>query len=231
MLAGLAAVGAPVKPFDVLLVDDLSRLSRDAAEMLRLARLLEYAGITLISVADGIETGTKRSKLTLSVKAIFNEQYLDDLRERALRGLQGRVARGLYTGGRVYGYRSVPVLDAAGRVDAGASRCARARNWSLCRTRPGSSGRSSSGSLPASACAPSPIGSTPRRSPSRPLPPGAAASARAGPRVRCGSSCERELPGFPERPPGDSRLKRKGLAAAASANPLVAHGCGGPQPP
>lgn len=115
----LAAVGSPVKPFDVLLVDDLSRLSRDAAEMLRLARLLEYARITLISVADGIETGTKLSKLTLSVKAIFNEQYLDDLRERTLRGLQGRFARGLHTGGRVYGYRSVPVLDAAGRVDAG----------------------------------------------------------------------------------------------------------------
>jgi site-specific DNA recombinase len=113
----LAAIGATVKPFDVLLVDDLSRLSRDAAEMLRLARLLEYARITLISVADGIETGTKLSKLTLSVKAIFNEQYLDDLRERTLRGLQGRFARGLHTGGRIYGYRSVPVVDPTGRVD------------------------------------------------------------------------------------------------------------------
>jgi hypothetical protein len=98
---------------------DLSRLSRDAAEMLRLARLLEYARITLISVADGIETGTKLSKLTLSVKAIFNEQYLDDLRERVLRGMQGRFARGLHTGGRIYGYRSVPVVDPSGRVDPG----------------------------------------------------------------------------------------------------------------
>jgi len=114
----LAAVGATSKPFDVLLVDDLSRLSRDAAEMLRLARLLEYAQITLISVADGIETGTKLSKLTLSVKAIFNEQYLDDLRERVLRGMRGRFARGLHTGGRIYGYRSVPVVDPSGRVDA-----------------------------------------------------------------------------------------------------------------
>ncbi|HZP35340.1 MAG TPA: recombinase family protein [Methylomirabilota bacterium] len=114
----LAAVGATARPFDVLLVDDLSRLSRDAAEMLRLARLLEHVRITLISVADGIETGTKLSKLTLSVKAIFNEQYLDDLRERTLRGLQGRFARGLHTGGRIYGYRSVPVIDAAGRLDA-----------------------------------------------------------------------------------------------------------------
>src|SRR6266481_2833661 len=115
----LAAIAAPARPFDVLLVDDLSRLSRDAAEMLRLARLLEYTQIMLISVADGIETGTKLSKLTLSVKAIFNEQYLDDLRERTLRGLQGRFARGLHTGGRIYGYRSVPVVDPGGRMDAG----------------------------------------------------------------------------------------------------------------
>ncbi|MFI5341843.1 MAG: recombinase family protein [Candidatus Methylomirabilales bacterium] len=113
----LAAVAAPTKPFDTLLVDDLSRLSRDAAETLRLGRSLDQAGITLISVADGIETGTKLSKLALSVKAIFNELYLDDLRERTLRGLQGRFARGLHTGGRIYGYRSAPLRDPAGRVD------------------------------------------------------------------------------------------------------------------
>ncbi len=114
----LAAVARPVKPFGLLLVDDLSRLSRDASETLRLGRLLEHAGITLISVADGIETGTKLSKLALSVKAIFNELYLDDLRERTLRGLQGRFARGLHTGGRIYGYRSEPMVDPAGRVTA-----------------------------------------------------------------------------------------------------------------
>jgi site-specific DNA recombinase len=68
-------------------------------------------------VTDGIETGTKLSKLTLSVKAIFNEQYLDDLRERTLRGLHGRFARGLHTGGRIYGYRSIPRLDPSGRLD------------------------------------------------------------------------------------------------------------------
>jgi hypothetical protein len=36
--------------------------------------LLEYARITLISVADGIETGTKLSKLTLSVKERGSER-------------------------------------------------------------------------------------------------------------------------------------------------------------
>ncbi len=114
----LAALVSTPTPFEVLLVDDLSRLSRDAAEILRLVRVLQEMGLKLISVADGIETGTKLSKLALSVKAIINEVYLDDLRDRTLRGLQGRFARGLHTGGRIYGYRSVPVPDPAGRLDA-----------------------------------------------------------------------------------------------------------------
>ena len=46
----LAALAGP-PPFEVLLVDDLSRLSRDAAGL----------GVKLISVADGIETGHKLS--------------------------------------------------------------------------------------------------------------------------------------------------------------------------
>jgi site-specific DNA recombinase len=105
-------------PRPSILVDDLSRLSRDAAEILRLVRLLQGLGVKLISVADGIETGHKLSKLVVSMKAVINELYLDDLRDRTLRGLHGRFARGLHTGGRIYGYRAVPMVDPSGRTDA-----------------------------------------------------------------------------------------------------------------
>jgi site-specific DNA recombinase len=114
----LEAVSTSAPLFDILLVDDLSRLSRDTAEILRLVRVLQTQGIRLVSVADGIETGTKVSKLVLSVKAIMNEAYLDDLRDRTLRGLQGRFMRKLHTGGRIFAYRSVPVIDPTGRLDA-----------------------------------------------------------------------------------------------------------------
>jgi DNA invertase Pin-like site-specific DNA recombinase len=100
---------------------DSSALSRDAAEILRLVRLLQGLGVKLISVADGIETGHKLSKLVVSMKAVINELYLDDLRDRTLRGLHGRFARGLHTGGRIYGYRSVPMVDPSGRTDATAA--------------------------------------------------------------------------------------------------------------
>ena len=114
----LQAVSVSNPPFDILLVDDLSRLSRDTAEILRLVRLLQAQGVRLVSVADGIETGTKVSKLVISIKAIMNEVYLDDLRDRTLRGLQGRFVRKLHTGGRIFGYRSIPVPDPTGRLDA-----------------------------------------------------------------------------------------------------------------
>ncbi len=35
-----------------------------------------------------------------------------------LRGLHGRFARGLHTGGKIYGFRAVSVVDPSGRVDA-----------------------------------------------------------------------------------------------------------------
>ena len=114
----LKALESTPPPFQILLVDDLSRLSRDAAEILRIVRFFQGNCLTLISVADGIETGTKLSKLAISVKAVINELYVDDLRDRTLRGMQGRFARGQHTGGRIFGYRSVPLLDCSGRLDS-----------------------------------------------------------------------------------------------------------------
>jgi DNA invertase Pin-like site-specific DNA recombinase len=81
-------------------------------------RVLQERGVKLISVADGIETGTKLSKLAFSVKAIINEVYLDDSRDRTLRGLQGRFAQRPSYRGADLCYRSAPVHDPAGRVDA-----------------------------------------------------------------------------------------------------------------
>src|SRR5437773_312298 len=49
----VAAASEPSPPFDVLLVDDLSRLSRDTVETVRVYRRLKHNGVELISVADG----------------------------------------------------------------------------------------------------------------------------------------------------------------------------------
>ncbi len=105
----LAAALAPARPFDVILVEDLSRLTRDMAELLRLHHRLRVRGLELVGVSDGIATGRQGAKVQLAVKGLMNELYLDDLRDKTHRGLSGRIARGLSTGGRIFGYRTVPV--------------------------------------------------------------------------------------------------------------------------
>jgi site-specific DNA recombinase len=97
----------------VILVEDLSRLTRDMSEVLRLYHRLRLKGIDLVGVSDGIATGSQGAKVHLAVKGLVNELYLDDLRDKTHRGLSGRVARGMSAGGRIFGYRTVPVPEDA----------------------------------------------------------------------------------------------------------------------
>jgi site-specific DNA recombinase len=105
----LAGALASPPHFDVILVEDLSRLTRDMAELMRLTARLHLKGIELIGVSDGIATGRQGAKVHLAVKGLMNELYLDDLRDKTHRGLTGSVSRHLSPGGRIYGYRTVPV--------------------------------------------------------------------------------------------------------------------------
>jgi DNA invertase Pin-like site-specific DNA recombinase len=45
--------------FDILLVDDLSRLARDQVESERVIRRLEFQGIRIVATADGYDSQTK----------------------------------------------------------------------------------------------------------------------------------------------------------------------------
>jgi DNA invertase Pin-like site-specific DNA recombinase len=113
------ALSAPAT-FDVILVEDLSRLTRDMAELLRVTTRLRLKGVELVGVSDGIATGRQGAKMHLAVKGLVNELYLDDLRDKTHRGLSGSVARGLSAGGRLYGYRTVQVPREAKPNDRGA---------------------------------------------------------------------------------------------------------------
>jgi site-specific DNA recombinase len=102
-----AALTVP-PPFAVVLVDDLSRVSRDLVETLRLYRRLQRNGVELISISDGIQTSTQMAKLQITIKGLVNELFLDDLRDKTHRGLTGQALRGLSAGGRCFGYRTIP---------------------------------------------------------------------------------------------------------------------------
>jgi site-specific DNA recombinase len=92
--------------FEVLLVDDFSRLSRDHIEAAQAVRTLKFLGIRLIGVSDGLDTARQSYKLETGMRGLMAELYLDDLAEKTHRGLMGQALDGYSAGGLPYGYRS-----------------------------------------------------------------------------------------------------------------------------
>lgn len=80
---------AKATQFDVLLVDDLSRLSLDSIKTEEIRRLFVYLGIRMIGVSDGIDTAAKGHKTLSGFKGLMNDIFLDDLRDKTHRGLAG----------------------------------------------------------------------------------------------------------------------------------------------
>lgn len=99
------------REFDVLLVDDLSRLSRDEIELKQTVRRFKFAGLRIIGVSDGFDTDAKGHKIQATVRGLINEIYLDDLAEKTHRGLTGKALAGFNAGGRSFGYRHIPICE------------------------------------------------------------------------------------------------------------------------
>lgn len=85
---------------DVVLVDDLSRLSRDSVESAKTIRRFTFAGIRLIGVSDGVDTARKSHKADVGLRGLMSELYLDDLADKTHRGLTGRALAGASAGRR-----------------------------------------------------------------------------------------------------------------------------------
>ena len=113
----LAAACTRPAPFDAISVDQLSRLSRDVGDTDAIVKRLRFFGVRVIAVSDGLDTGDESTKISVTVKSLVNELYLDDLRKTTKRGLDGQFLKGYSTGGRTYGYRSEPVYEATSRTD------------------------------------------------------------------------------------------------------------------
>jgi len=117
-LAALLAA-APSGEFEAVLVDDLSRLARDNYLMLSVMAELNFEGVRVVSVADGLDSDDDEATLGIQIRGIFNELQLRDLKKKTLRGQLGQKERGFFVGERTFGYRSIPVgemrMDKKGR--------------------------------------------------------------------------------------------------------------------
>jgi DNA invertase Pin-like site-specific DNA recombinase len=101
---------------DVIVTEDMSRISRDLADSALIFKRLQFAKVQLVGVADGVDTSARGAKMQFTLKSLMSDLYLDELRDKTLRGLEGRALAGMATGGLPYGFRSVQALDAYGKV-------------------------------------------------------------------------------------------------------------------
>ena len=118
ILALLADAELTPRPFDVLLVDDSSRVARDLPDALHVLRMLKFAGIRTIYISQQIDSDSEQAEMLLTVHGLFDGVYLQEMAKKIKRGLVGQQDRGFHTGGKTFGYRSVPVYDPSGRRDA-----------------------------------------------------------------------------------------------------------------
>lgn len=94
---------------DVVLAEALDRLSRDQEHVAALFKQLTFAGVRLVTLAEG-----EINELHVGLKGTMNALFLKDLATKTRRGLQGRIEGGFSAGGNTYGYDVVRELDSRG---------------------------------------------------------------------------------------------------------------------
>jgi site-specific DNA recombinase len=106
---GLAAALRALTSGDVLLVVDLTRLSR-SQDLAPLLERLRYQGIRVVGVLDGFDSASPHARMQAGLSGLMSDEFRASIRARTHSALEMRAREGRPTGGRAYGY------DGAGRV-------------------------------------------------------------------------------------------------------------------
>lgn len=100
---------AELGEFDVLLVEDIDRASRDASDMHFIAKQLEEYEVVLCTVSGGVV-----SDIELAFKAVQNQQFIKQNVAKSKRGQELAISQGRMSGSIAYGYRKVSKFDDRG---------------------------------------------------------------------------------------------------------------------
>ena len=99
---------------DLVIAEALDRVSRDQEDIAAIYKRLQFAGVTLTTLAEG-----EVSELHIGLKGTMNALFLKDLADKTRRGQRGRVEKGRIPGGKSYGYNLVHSLKDNGQVERG----------------------------------------------------------------------------------------------------------------
>lgn len=94
---------AQAKKFDVIIVEALDRLSRDMEDLAGIHKRLQYLGIELRAVHEGIA-----NTLMVGLRGLVGQLMREDNVHKIRRGMTGLVKQGLSAGGKAYGYKPDP---------------------------------------------------------------------------------------------------------------------------
>jgi len=104
-------VAAQDRRFDVILVEAQDRLWRDQGETHQALRRLRFQGVHVIEVTTGVDLTDRTGKILATVQGLNAELFIEHLRDKTRRGMEGTIRRGRSAGGRAYGYRSESVIE------------------------------------------------------------------------------------------------------------------------
>lgn len=87
---------------DAVIAESTSRLGRDQEDRAHFRKRMEFYGVEIVTVANGVVT-----ELVDGITAVFDSQQIRDLRQAVRRGQRGATERGKIAGGLCYGYAPV----------------------------------------------------------------------------------------------------------------------------
>lgn len=100
--------------FNVLIIDEFSRLSRDAVTQAQLIRRLENNRRVRLIAASGGDTNRPNWQLEIGFQGIIAQQAGRDTRHRVVRGMIGQLERGYMIATPAFGYMLKRELDEQG---------------------------------------------------------------------------------------------------------------------
>ncbi|PYU66695.1 MAG: hypothetical protein DMG52_35630 [Acidobacteria bacterium] len=85
----LAAATGSARPFDCILIDDTSRLTRKLADALNLYERLSFAGIRVVAVSQGVDSDSSQAELLIGVHGLIDAVYWRELGQKRIEECKG----------------------------------------------------------------------------------------------------------------------------------------------
>jgi DNA invertase Pin-like site-specific DNA recombinase len=89
----------------VILVTDLTRLSRSSGDLSKFIDRMRFRRVRIVGVQDGYDSTSRTARMQAGLSGIMSEEFRAMIADRTRSALSLRAEAGQPTGGRAYGYR------------------------------------------------------------------------------------------------------------------------------